>query len=159
MIDQLILDNIPRNYLVSSMNKNDRYLSVINKIANELDIAVDSILNNPDIKYVALPVLDKLGKIIDSVPNEYILLHSYGLIDKIDSNKRHLILGGQANLWTEYIQTTTQAEYMLFPRLYALSEVVWTPKNKKDYTDFVGRLKKHLKRSAQENVNFSQNFE
>ena len=79
--------------------------------------------------------------------------------DKIDSNKRHLILGGQANLWTEYIQTTTQAEYMLFPRLYALSEVVWTPKNKKDYTDFVGRLEKHLKRSAQENVNFSQNFE
>ncbi|MBL6700560.1 MAG: hypothetical protein ISQ60_01535 [Gammaproteobacteria bacterium] len=87
MIDQLILDNIPRNYLVSSMNKNDRYLSVINKISNELDIAVDSICNNPDIKYVALPVLDKLGKIIDSVPNEYILLHSYGLIDKIDSNK------------------------------------------------------------------------
>ena len=87
MIDQLILDNIPRNYLVSSMNKNDRYLSVINKISNELDIAVDSILNNPDIKYVALPVLDKLGKIIDSVTNEYLLLHSYGLIDKIDSNK------------------------------------------------------------------------
>ena len=36
--------------------------------------------------------------------------------DKIDSDKRHLILGGQANLWTEYIQTTSQAEYMLFPR-------------------------------------------
>jgi DNA polymerase III delta prime subunit len=36
---------------------------------------------------VALPVLDKLGKIIDSVTNEYLLLHSYGLIDKIDSNK------------------------------------------------------------------------
>ena len=44
--------------------------------------------------------------------------------DKIDSNKRHLILGGQANLLTEYIQTTSQAECMLFPRLYALSEVV-----------------------------------
>ena len=52
-----------------------------------------------------------------------------------------------------------RAEYMLFPRLYALSEVVWTPKNKKDYTDFVGRLEKHLKRSAQENANFSQSFE
>jgi hypothetical protein len=34
-----------------------------------------------------LPVLDKLGKTIDSVTNEYLLLHSYGLIDKIDSNK------------------------------------------------------------------------
>ena len=79
--------------------------------------------------------------------------------NKIDSNKRHLILGGQANLWTEYIQTTSQAEYMLFPRLYALSEVVWTPKNKKDYTNFVDRLEKHLKRSAQKNVNCSQSFE
>ena len=79
--------------------------------------------------------------------------------DKIDSDKRNLILGGQANLWTEYIQTTSQAEYMLFPRLYALSEVVWSPKNKKDYTNFVDRLEKHLKRSAQENVNFSQSFE
>ena len=48
---------------------------------------------------------------------------------------------------------------MLFPRLYALSEVVWTPKNKKDYTDFVSRLESHLKRSAQENVNYSQSFE
>ena len=87
MIDQLIIDNMPRNYLVSSMNKNDRYLSVITKISNELGITVDSIYTDPDIKYVALPILDKLGKIIDSVPNEYILLHTYGLIDKFDSNK------------------------------------------------------------------------
>ena len=48
---------------------------------------------------------------------------------------------------------------MLFPRLYAHSEAVWTPKNKKDYTNFVGRLENHLKRSAQKNVNFSQIFE
>ena len=87
MIDQLIIDNTPRNYLVSSMNKNDRYLSVIKKICNELDITIDSIHSNPDIKYVALPIVDKLGKVIDSISNEHILLHSYGLIDKIDSNR------------------------------------------------------------------------
>ena len=68
------------------------------------------------------------------------------------------LFGGQANLWTEYIQTTSQAEYMLFPRLYALSEWYGLQKQK-DYTNFVGRLEKHLKRSAQKNVNFSQNFE
>ena len=79
--------------------------------------------------------------------------------DKIDTDKRHFILGGQANLWTEYIQTTSQAEYMLFPRLYALCEVVWTPKSKKDYTNFISRLEHHLKRSAQENVNCSQSYE
>ena len=79
--------------------------------------------------------------------------------DKIDSDKRHLILGGQANLWTEYVQTTKKAEYMLLPRLYALSEVVWSPKEKKDYTDFVTRLGFHLQRSAQKKLNYSKNFE
>ena len=79
--------------------------------------------------------------------------------NKIDSDKRHLILGGQANLWTEYVQTTKKAEYMLLPRLYALSEVVWSPKEKKDYTDFVTRLGFHLQRSAQKKLNYSKNFE
>ena len=79
--------------------------------------------------------------------------------NKIDSEKRHLILGGQANLWTEYVQTTKKAEYMLLPRLYALSEVVWSPKEKKDYTDFVTRLGFHLQRSAQKKLNYSKNFE
>lgn len=87
MINQLIIDNVSRNYLIISMNKNDRYLSVINKICSDLDITVDSIINNPDIKYVALPIVDKTGKTVDSVSNENILLNSYGLIDKIDSNK------------------------------------------------------------------------
>ncbi|HWJ22014.1 MAG TPA: beta-N-acetylhexosaminidase, partial [Gemmatimonadaceae bacterium] len=38
------------------------------------------------------------------------------------------ILGAQGNLWTEYIATPAHAEYMLFPRMIALSEVVWSPK-------------------------------
>ena len=42
---------------------------------------------------------------------KYMILSLYPIIG---SNKRHLILGGEANLWTEYIQTTNQAEYMLF---------------------------------------------
>ena len=50
------------------------------------------------------------------------------------------ILGGQANLWTEYIPSEMHAQYMLFPRLAALSEAVWTPKNNKNYADFKSRL-------------------
>jgi hexosaminidase len=51
------------------------------------------------------------------------------------------ILGGQANLWTEYIATSSHVEYMLFPRLAALSEAVWSPKEGKNYGDFKQRLK------------------
>ena len=53
--------------------------------------------------------------------------------------KKH-ILGAQANLWTEYIPTPEQAEYMLLPRMAALCEVQWTQPEKKDYSNFLERL-------------------
>ncbi len=49
---------------------------------------------------------------------------------------REHILGVQANLWTEYIPTPEQAEYMLYPRLFALSEVAWSTPEGKEYADF-----------------------
>ncbi|UZH55423.1 beta-N-acetylhexosaminidase [Salinimicrobium tongyeongense] len=51
------------------------------------------------------------------------------------------ILGAQANLWTEYIKTTDHVEYMVLPRLTALAEVNWTPVAKKDWGNFLSRLK------------------
>ena len=74
--------------------------------------------------------------------------------DKINPDKRHLILGGQANLWTEYIPTTKKAEYMLLPRMCALSETVWSPRSKKDYNGFIKRLGDHLKRLDRKNLNY-----
>ena len=47
------------------------------------------------------------------------------------------ILGTQANLWTEYIPTSEQVEYMVLPRMAALAEVQWTQQEKKDYTNFI----------------------
>ena len=49
--------------------------------------------------------------------------------------KKH-ILGAQANLWTEYIKTPEHVEYMLLPRLAALSEVQWMQHEKKNYENF-----------------------
>ena len=49
------------------------------------------------------------------------------------------ILGTQANLWTEYIPTSEQVEYMVLPRMAALAEVQWTQLEKKDYTNFTTR--------------------
>jgi hexosaminidase len=55
-----------------------------------------------------------------------------------------LILGAQGNLWTEYIPTPELAEYMLHPRAAALSEVVWSPAELRNYPDFLERLKAFL---------------
>jgi hexosaminidase len=57
---------------------------------------------------------------------------------------RH-VLGAQANLWTEYIPTPQQAEYMVFPRLLALAEVVWTPAQLRELEAFRVRLAGQLK--------------
>ncbi len=58
------------------------------------------------------------------------------------------VLGAQAQLWTEYLPTPKRVEYMAFPRLTALAEVVWTPKEQKDYAGFLERLRPHLQRLA-----------
>ena len=55
-------------------------------------------------------------------------------------DKTHHILGAQGNLWTEYIPTADQAEYMAFPRACALAEVVWTPPGLHSYEGFLERL-------------------
>lgn len=63
-----------------------------------------------------------------------------------DDQKKH-ILGVQANMWTEYIATEKKVEYMLMPRLMALSEVAWTPLANKNFKDFSeARLPSHLAR-------------
>jgi hexosaminidase len=56
------------------------------------------------------------------------------------------ILGGQAQLWTEYMPGPKQVEYMAFPRLTALAEVLWTAPERKNYSDFLTRLDEHLRR-------------
>ncbi len=56
------------------------------------------------------------------------------------------ILGGQANLWTEYMTKPAKIEYQIFPRMDALSEVLWTPKERKSWEGFLVRLPYQLKR-------------
>ena len=87
MIDQLILDNKPSNYLVTSTDLNNRYSMVTKKICSEMDINEDEIVNNPDIRYTSLPLIDKTGKAVSSISNEDLLLNNYGLVDNVDSYK------------------------------------------------------------------------
>ena len=64
------------------------------------------------------------------------------------------ILGAQANLWTEYMDDSAQVEYMLMPRLLALSEVVWTEKSLRNFADFSLRIVPQYDRLAAAGVNF-----
>jgi len=64
------------------------------------------------------------------------------------------VLGAQGNLWTEYIRTTQHLEYMAFPRLAAVAEMTWTPKQSKDLASFKERLKAQEERWRALGVNF-----
>ncbi len=56
------------------------------------------------------------------------------------------ILGGQANLWTEQVYNIRQAEYMTWPRGFAIAESVWSPKEKKNWKNFFARTEQHFER-------------
>lgn len=64
------------------------------------------------------------------------------------------VLGAQANVWTEYMKTVQKVEYMVFPRMLALSEVVWSPKEARNWFSFKGRLPAHLVRLDVLTVNY-----
>ena len=68
------------------------------------------------------------------------------------------VLGGQANLWTEFITEKELAMYMTFPRLAALAEVLWTPKELKNWADFSQRLPGLFARYNQIGINYAKSI-
>lgn len=64
----------------------------------------------------------------------------YPVPDELTAEEAKHIKGVQGNLWTEYITSGKQVEYMVYPRAAALSEVAWSRKEEKDYENFYGRL-------------------
>ncbi|MCL1908360.1 MAG: beta-N-acetylhexosaminidase [Holophagaceae bacterium] len=73
---------------------------------------------------------------------------------EISPEKAKHVLGAQAQLWSEYIGSPRRLEYMAWPRLAAVSEVVWSPAEKKNFPDFESRLKAHFERLSAIGVNF-----
>lgn len=70
-------------------------------------------------------------------------VYSYNPVpDSLTTEQKKLILGVQANVWTEYIPTPEHTEYMIYPRLLALAEVGWTVPENKSYPDFHQRALK-----------------
>lgn len=65
------------------------------------------------------------------------------------------ILGGQANLWTEQIYNMRHMEYMLWPRAMAISEAVWSPKDKRKWDDFSDRVEEQLPRFDEAEIKYA----
>lgn len=74
--------------------------------------------------------------------------------EELTEEEARYVLGAQGNLWTEYIKTPEQAEYMSVPRMCALAEVVWSRKEARDWEDFLKRLTRHFRRLDGMEVNY-----
>ncbi len=74
--------------------------------------------------------------------------------DSLSASDEKHILGGQANIWTEYIPTPEHCFYMMFPRLDAMAENVWTLPENKNYDNFLTRLDRQFERYGFAGTNY-----
>jgi len=75
---------------------------------------------------------------------------------ELPADKARYVLGAQANLWTEYVTTAEHVEYMILPRMLALAEVVWSPKETRDWQGFNQRLQPHFRAFEQKGLHYSK---
>jgi hexosaminidase len=68
------------------------------------------------------------------------------------------IIGTQANVWTEYLKSPESVEYMIFPRIFAMSEVQWTNQEKRSYEDFIVRLQHFENYLKKNNINYAKHL-
>lgn len=72
----------------------------------------------------------------------------------LKADEAKYVIGGQANLWTEYMKTPEHVEYMAFPRMLALAEVVWSPREAKNFPEFERRMRANLRLLDRQRVNY-----
>ncbi|WP_338356052.1 beta-N-acetylhexosaminidase [Yeosuana marina] len=80
------------------------------------------------------------------------------VVETMTPEEATYVLGGQANLWSEYITTTEQSEYMIFPRLAAMAEALWSPKESRDWNDFSSRIETMFKRYDYLGINYAKSI-
>jgi len=78
--------------------------------------------------------------------------------DELNEKEAAYILGGQGNVWTEYLDTPQAVEYMAFPRMIALSEALWSQNNRKNFKNFANRLEQFKKRLDVLEVNYANHL-
>lgn len=87
---------------------------------------------------------------------DYIKLYSYDPVPKeLPTEQKKFVIGVQGNMWTEYMKTPAKVEYQLYPRIFALSEIAWTPFDRKNEKNFVEeRVPQHLAKLDKTSTNY-----
>jgi hexosaminidase len=78
--------------------------------------------------------------------------------DELDESLHKYIIGAQGNVWTEYMKTSDHVEYMVFPRIFALSEVVWA-ENRPSFNDFENKVTGMYPILDKMDINYSKHLE
>ena len=78
--------------------------------------------------------------------------------NELDESLHKYIIGAQGNVWTEYMKTSDHVEYMVFPRIFALSEVVWA-ENRPSFSDFENKVKDMYPILDKMDINYSKHLE
>lgn len=78
--------------------------------------------------------------------------------EELTDQESQYVLGAQGNIWTEYMPTEDQVEYMAFPRMLAMSEVLWANPEQKNYADFVKRLEHFHQRLDALDINYANHL-
>ncbi len=94
----------------------------------------DHYQGDPDTEPVAFGGYTTLSKVYEFDP----------VVDSMSVEQRKHVLGGQANLWSEFVPNNEHSEYMMFPRLVALSEVLWSPEEELSWKGFSEKLKENI---------------
>jgi len=78
--------------------------------------------------------------------------------EELTEDESKYVLGSQGNIWTEYMPKEDQVEYMMFPRVLAMSEILWSHSEQRNYNDFVGRVENFHKRLKALNINYANHL-
>jgi hexosaminidase len=81
--------------------------------------------------------------------------------EELNDDETQYVLGAQGNVWTEYMQTEDKVEYMAYPRMLAMSEVVWSGASENidaDYSDFLLRLEPFMDRLSALEINYANHL-
>lgn len=78
--------------------------------------------------------------------------------DELTAEEAQYVLGAQGNVWTEYMADSKYVEYMVFPRILAMSEIDWSAPENKDYDDFVLRVENFHQRLKALDINYANHL-
>jgi hexosaminidase len=106
----------------------------------------DQYQGDPATEPLAIGGFNTLKKVYDYEP----------IPSELNPEQARFVLGAQANLWAEYITTPAHVEYMVLPRMLALAEVVWSPKESRDWNSFNERLQSQFRVFEQKGLHYSK---